>query len=154
MKNSTVDIVVVALIAIIAIGGAAYFLSQSNNGYTTTQSTTTATTQSTTVATTTISKVSTIQNFTISESEYNITPSKITVSAGSTVVLNIKNVGTIKHDLVVIGSNFSSSIATNFIVPGSNLTVSFPAPVPGNYFYYSNIANDRELGILGVLTVT
>lgn len=151
MDSSLAEIGIIALVAVILIGIAVYFIAQSRGGYTTTASTTQPTTAPTTVATTTVSR---IHSFTLNESEYSITPSAITVPAGSIIVLNIRNIGTVNHDLVVIGSNYSSSPSTPQIAPGSNRTVTFPAPVPGTYSYYCDIANQRELGMIGTLTVT
>ena len=141
--------------AIVVIGGIAYFLFQGYSApstYTTTAPTTQASTSvATTVGTTTIASNSTgTQRFTVEENEYSISPSTINVSAGSTVVLNVRNTGQTGHNLVIQGTSF----ATQYIASGSNATLTFTAPPAGSYTYFCSVDGHEGLGMIGTLTTS
>lgn len=150
MKTTSIGIVAAIVVVII---GAAYFLYQGYKAPSPAVYTTTATTtqpSSTTASTTIASNATGVQKFTVTETEFGISPSVIPVKAGSTVTINVKNAGTVSHDLVIQGT----SVSTPPIAPGGNVTVTFTAPAAGSYQYYCNIDGHKGLGMVGALTAS
>lgn len=101
---------------------------------------------------------------TMKEFEYN--PNSVKVPAGAKVTLELKNEGTLEHELVimVLGAKatlpFDEDDETNIyweaeLKPGEDQVVSFVAPAePGEYELVCGTAGHLEQGMKGILTVT
>lgn len=165
MNTQLIAIVVVVIVII----GAYFLFSGGGNkpAYSTTAPTTaqaTTTTPGATSSAPTTSVAPSVDRFSISETEYTVTPNAIgttgNVKAGDTVIFMVRNTGSIAHNLYV-GGLFSQPLIANtpLINPGSNYTLTFTAPSTGNWTYYSNRTGERILvsgvaGIQGTLVVS
>ncbi len=87
--------------------------------------------------------------FSVVENEYSINPGTLSVKAGDRVVLKVDNKGRIAHNLVIVGTGFS----TPLIQPGSNATLEFTAPSSGNYTYLCSVSGHAAFGMQGMLNV-
>jgi uncharacterized cupredoxin-like copper-binding protein len=87
---------------------------------------------------------------TISETEYKLTPSDPTVSAGK-VSFDARNDGGVTHALEVEGP--SGEVETEDLAPGDSETLQVDLSKPGSYEMYCPIANHKELGMEGEVTV-
>lgn len=88
---------------------------------------------------------------TIEMSEYAFNPSTINASAGATVQVTLKNVGSLEHDMHVDVVNATSEL----VAPGSSLDWSFTAPSQaGEYDFWCTVPSHRELGMVGKLVVS
>jgi uncharacterized cupredoxin-like copper-binding protein len=87
---------------------------------------------------------------TISETEYKLTPSDPTVSAGK-VSFEVSNDGGVTHALEVEGP--SGEVETEDLAPGDSETLEVDLSKPGAYEMYCPIANHKELGMEGEVTV-
>ncbi|MDW8060067.1 MAG: cupredoxin domain-containing protein [Thermomicrobium sp.] len=88
---------------------------------------------------------------TIEMSEYKYNPSTISVSAGQSVTVTLKNVGTLQHDFHCDQINPTTSALVD---PGKSLDFTFTAPSQaGTYDFWCTVAGHKELGMVGKLEV-
>ena len=86
---------------------------------------------------------------TISESEFNLSPSSSSVSAGSAIT--VKNDGQVTHALDIKLPN--GDVRTKSLAPGSSVQVTAPSKA-GTYTMYCPIDGHRQNGMFGKLTVS
>ncbi len=89
----------------------------------------------------------------ITEKEFAITLSRLTVHQGSAIV-GVLNAGMDNHDLV-IQANAKGSKPIQFaqLSPGSHVSKTIKL-APGHYTLWCSIADHRKLGMVAPLTVT
>ncbi len=83
----------------------------------------------------------------IEATEFAFTPNKITTTAG-TRTFEVRNKGTIEHDLTIDAVNLKITVG-----PGSSGTGSADLK-PGTYEFYCSIPGHKEAGMTGTLTVS
>jgi nitrite reductase (NO-forming) len=90
----------------------------------------------------------------VSLSEFKISPSAVTASAGAT--LSIQNTGTVAHDLVVASSAGGAPLVkTTLIQPGASAQLALPSSVTaGSYTIYCDVPGHKQQGMTGTLTVS
>ncbi len=79
--------------------------------------------------------------------EYAFTPSVISVEAGVTDTITLKNEGSVPHNFSVDELGISIDVA-----PGASKSTAITAPL-GTYSYYCNIPGHKEAGMMGRLEV-
>jgi plastocyanin len=85
----------------------------------------------------------------IKMSEYNISPSIISIDAHKDTTFILKNLGFTTHNFVVEELDIYSGV----IPPGESKTITFTAEEPGEYDFYCSIGNHRDNGMEGILIV-
>lgn len=88
------------------------------------------------------------KDFTVTASNYSFTPNQLTVKQGDTVRITFKNTGG-THSFNL--DQFK--VATKVLSAGQQETVQFVADTAGQFQYYCNVANHRQMGMVGTLTV-
>ncbi|MBX4200349.1 cupredoxin domain-containing protein [Candidatus Parcubacteria bacterium] len=89
-----------------------------------------------------------VKSFTVSGSNYAMTPKTLSVNKGDKVRITFKNtVGS--HDLVIDEFN----VRTPRIISGQEALVEFTADKTGSFVYYCSVGNHRAMGMWGTLTV-
>jgi uncharacterized cupredoxin-like copper-binding protein len=91
------------------------------------------------------------QTFSISESDFTLTPSTVTIDAPGTYTFEAMNDGGVDHSLEIEGMGIEEETET--IGPGesASMTVDLEA---GTYEMYCPIGNHRDLGMSGEITVS
>ena len=92
-----------------------------------------------------------LQTIQISEKEYSLTPSKITVAKTGTYELKATNDGTITHALEIEGNGVEEK--TGDVAPGSTATLRVNLSRDGSYEIYCPIDEHRGQGMAGTLAV-
>jgi uncharacterized cupredoxin-like copper-binding protein len=87
----------------------------------------------------------------VSETDFKLDPADPTVKAGS-VTFNVTNDGQTTHSLEVEGPDDEQSLP-NDLAPGDKGSLTVDLSKPGTYEWYCPIANHRDLGMEGQLTV-
>jgi plastocyanin len=87
----------------------------------------------------------------VSETDFKLDPADPTVKAGQ-VTINATNDGQTTHNIEIEGNGIEETTLPNDLAPGDNgsLTVDLK---PGTYEWYCPIANHKELGMKGEVTV-
>jgi plastocyanin len=88
-----------------------------------------------------------LQTIQISEKEYSLTPSKITVAKTGTYELKATNDGTITHALEIEGNGVEEK--TGDVAPASTATVRVKLSKDGSYEIYCPIDGHRGQGMAG-----
>jgi uncharacterized cupredoxin-like copper-binding protein len=91
------------------------------------------------------------QTIQISEREYSLTPSAVTVSKTGTYVFRITNNGKIAHALEAEGNGVEEK--TGDIQPGSNASLRVTFSKSGSYELYCPIDGHKEQGMQGTISV-
>ena len=91
------------------------------------------------------------QTFQVSEKEYSLTPSTITIDAPGTYAFEATNDGTTDHALEIEGNGVEEKIDT--LAPGESGTLTV-ALESGTYEMYCPISNHRDLGMEGEISVS
>lgn len=86
----------------------------------------------------------------VSETEYELDPTDGQVSESGVIEFVAANDGSIEHSLEVEGPD--GEAVTPTIAPGESASVKVDL-APGQYTWYCPIANHRELGMEGTVTV-
>ena len=89
-----------------------------------------------------------VKEFTVTGSAFKFAPATLSVNKGDTVKITFKNSGGM-HDLVIDEFN----VATKVLQTGGEETVEFVANKAGTFEYYCSVANHRQMGMVGTLTV-
>jgi uncharacterized cupredoxin-like copper-binding protein len=92
-----------------------------------------------------------LQTIQISEKEYSLTPSKITVAKTGTYELKATNDGTTTHALEIEGNGVEQK--TGDVAPGSTATLRVNLSKDGSYEIYCPIDGHRAEGMAGTLAV-
>ena len=87
-------------------------------------------------------------NVTVNATEFKFDPATINATAGQTINLTVKNVGSVQHTFVLSAANVRLTID-----PGKSATQTFTAPKAGTYQYECDIAGHKEAGMVGQLIV-
>lgn len=93
-------------------------------------------------------QTSNVKEFTVSGFNYGFSPNTLTVNKGDTVKITFKNSGGV-HDFVINEFN----VKTKTIRSGDSETVSFVANQAGTFQFYCSVANHKQMGMVGTLTV-
>lgn len=141
-------IIIIAIVLLVIIGG--YFLLRGGYQDSTPVSSLTPAPE---VNTETIEEKnisdSEVKEFTILGTEYNFSPSSITISAGDQVKIILENNGKISHNFVIK----DLGIGTKIIGSGQTDIIEFIAPVSGTYTFICSIPGHAVAGMLGDLIV-
>jgi uncharacterized cupredoxin-like copper-binding protein len=137
-------------LAALALGATGCGSDDNDSSDTSAASTPASTPAASTPATSTPAAAGGASTVAIGETEYKLDPSSPTAKAGS-VTFNVKNDGSIPHDLEVEGTGVEKKTET--ISPGSSskLTVDLK---PGKYEIYCTIDGHKDLGMKGEVTVS
>jgi len=92
-----------------------------------------------------------MQTIQISEKEYSLTPSTVTVSKPGTYAFHVTNKGTTTHALEVEGNGVEER--SGHIPAGSNATLNVTFTKNGSYEIYCPIDGHKAEGMKGTLTV-
>lgn len=90
----------------------------------------------------------TVKSFTVTEQNYSLSPSTITVDRGDTVEITVNDKNGV-HDFVIDGLN----VATQHLNTGQSQTLRFVASQSGTFTYYCSVDDHRGQGMVGKLIV-
>jgi plastocyanin len=91
------------------------------------------------------------ETFTISETDFALSPSTVTVDAPGTYTFEATNDGGVDHALEIEGNGIEEE--TDTIGPGESASVTVDLET-GTYEMYCPIGNHREMGMEGEITVS
>lgn len=91
----------------------------------------------------------TVREITIQANEYSFFPSFISVKKGEKVQLTLKNMGAMPHNLIIDELN----LATKTIGSKGSDVIEFVPEEEGEYLFYCNLGNHRDLGMEGTLEI-
>ena len=92
-----------------------------------------------------------LQTVQISETEYSLTPSSVTVSKSGTYAVHVTNNGTITHAFEVEGNGVEEK--TSDIPAGSSTTLKVAFSKNGSYEIYCPVDGHKAEGMKGTLTI-
>jgi uncharacterized cupredoxin-like copper-binding protein len=87
----------------------------------------------------------------LSESEYKLSPSTVSVAKAGKVTFDVKNTGQIAHALEIEGSGVEEK--TGHIAPGEGASITVTLPKNGTYEMYCPIDGHRDKGMEGTIHV-
>jgi plastocyanin len=87
----------------------------------------------------------------VSETDFKLNPSDPTVKAGQ-VSINATNDGQTTHNIEIEGNGIEETELPNDLAPGDSGTLTVDLK-PGTYEWYCPVANHRDLGMEGKITV-
>lgn len=91
---------------------------------------------------------------TVEGTEWQLTPSNLTVAAGENVTIRYENVGDAAHNWALnLDGHGEPEHVTETIQPGETTTVTFTVDEPGDYAYFCDVSGHRDAGMEGTLTV-
>ena len=93
-----------------------------------------------------------IQTIQISEKEYSLNPSTLTVPKPGTYEFDVTNDGQITHAFTIEQSG-GGEAKTGDIDPGSHKTVKFSFSASGKYEMYCPIDGHKDMGMAGMISV-
>jgi uncharacterized cupredoxin-like copper-binding protein len=98
---------------------------------------------------------SVIQTIQISEKEYSLNPSTITVPKPGTYKFDVTNDGQITHafNIEESGGGDENEAEAGNIDPGSHKTVEFTFSADGKYEMYCPIDGHKDMGMAGTISV-
>ena len=91
------------------------------------------------------------KTITISESEYKLTPSAVTVAKPGTYEFKAVNNGSVTHALEIEGNGVEEETA--HVAPGKSATVKVTFKGAGSYEMYCPIDGHRDQGMEGKITI-
>ena len=95
-----------------------------------------------------------IQTIQISENEFSLNPSTITVPKPGTYAFEVTNDGEVTHALNIEESSGSGDeVETGDIEPGSSKTVKFTFSADGSYEMYCPVDGHKQQGMAGTISV-
>jgi uncharacterized cupredoxin-like copper-binding protein len=110
-----------------------------------------ATTSSSSSSSATSSAAPAASAFTLTETEFKISPATKTVGKGGKLTITVKNAGTTTHALTVVTP--AGPVSTGDIAPGASATLTVDATTAGHYKFFCPIDGHEKLGMVGTLTV-
>lgn len=153
-KNIIIGVIAVAVIAL----GAAMFFKSSPSSQITANPTPTAAqmeqddsmapTEAMTTGEPEDAMMQDVKEVTVTGSAFKFDPKEITVKKGQKIKIVFKNAGGM-HDFVID----ELDVKTKVLESGQSETVEFTADKAGEYEYYCSVANHRQMGMVGTLTV-
>ncbi len=87
----------------------------------------------------------------VSETDYKLDPSDPTIKPGQ-VTFDVRNDGQVVHSLEVEGPNGEQSLPSD-LSPGQSGILSVDLSKPGRYEFYCPVANHKQMGMKGTITV-
>lgn len=90
-----------------------------------------------------------VREIAVSGTEFNFSPSSITLTEGERVRVVFTNIGSIPHDFGIEGLE----VRTRIIGSGQTDSVEFTTPPAGTYIFYCSVAGHRTAGMEGDLGV-
>lgn len=138
-----------ALAVLVALGVAACGSSSDSSSSSAPSADTTSSAAASTPKTTSTASTAGAKTVKVGESEWKITPTDGTATAGK-VVLNVSNTGQVPHQLEVEGKGAEEKTAV--IDPGGSAKLAVKLK-PGKYEWYCPIPGHRQQGMEGTLTV-
>jgi uncharacterized cupredoxin-like copper-binding protein len=94
-----------------------------------------------------------LQTIQISEKEFSLNPSSITVPKAGTYAFEVTNDGQVTHALDIEESGGGNEAESGEIEPGGKKTVEFTFSGAGSYELYCPIDGHRQQGMEGTITV-
>jgi len=94
-----------------------------------------------------------IQTIRISEKEYSLNPSTITVPKPGTYAFEVTNDGKITHAFTVEASGGGDEMESGDISPGSKKTIKFTFQAGKPYEMYCPIDGHKAMGMAGTISV-
>jgi uncharacterized cupredoxin-like copper-binding protein len=91
------------------------------------------------------------QTVSISESEYKLSPSTVSVAKAGKVTFDVKNTGQITHALEIEGNGVEEE--TGHIAPGQTASITVSLSKDGKYEMYCPIDGHRGKGMEGTIQV-
>jgi plastocyanin len=144
-KNNTKILMFLPVVLVLLIAGYfIYKMNKNNSGFVGTP----ASNPSQTDSSNSQSPTGPVKEFTVDGSNYQFSPTTLTVNKGDNVKIIFKDDDGM-HNLAIEGYN----VTTSTIKAGSDSSVSFVADKTGNFTYYCSVGNHREKGMVGTLTV-
>ena len=95
-----------------------------------------------------------VQTIQISEKEFSLNPSTVTVPKPGTYEFDVTNDGSITHAFNVEQSGGGDEAQTGDIAPGSHKTVKFTFSAGGSYEMYCPVDGHRSEGMEGTIMVS
>jgi len=95
-----------------------------------------------------------VQTIQISEKEFSLNPSTVTVPKPGTYEFDVTNDGSITHAFNVEQSGGGDEAQTGDIAPGSHKTVKFTFSAGGSYQMYCPVDGHRSEGMEGTIMVS
>jgi uncharacterized cupredoxin-like copper-binding protein len=92
------------------------------------------------------------QTLNVSETDFKLDPAEPTVDAGQ-VTIKAANDGQTTHSIEVEGNGIEEQELPNDLAPGDSGEMTVDLSKPGTYEWYCPIANHRDLGMEGEITV-
>jgi plastocyanin len=92
------------------------------------------------------------QTLNVSETDFKLDPAEPTVDAGQ-VTIKATNDGQTTHSIEVEGNGIEEQELPNDLAPGDSGEMTVDLSKPGIYEWYCPIANHRDLGMEGEITV-
>ena len=139
-----------ALAVLVALGIAACGSSSDSSSSSAPSADTTSSAAASTPKTTSTASTAGGKTVKVAESEWKITPTDGTATAGN-VVLAVSNTGKVPHQLEVEGKGIEEQ-KTAVIDPGGSAKLAVKLK-PGKYEWYCPIPGNRQQGMEGTLTV-
>jgi plastocyanin len=96
---------------------------------------------------------SVLQTIQISEKEYSLNPSTITVAKPGTYAFEVTNNGKITHAFTIAAGAGGKKVESGDIQPGSHKTVKYTFAAGGSYQMYCPIDGHRSQGMAGTIKV-
>jgi plastocyanin len=87
----------------------------------------------------------------ISESEYKLSPSTVSIAKTGKVTFDVKNMGKIEHALEIEGNGVQEE--TEHIAPGAAASITVTLSKNGTYEMYCPIDGHRDKGMQGTIRV-
>jgi uncharacterized cupredoxin-like copper-binding protein len=94
-----------------------------------------------------------VQTIQISEKEYSLTPSTVTLSKPGTYAFEVTNDGQITHAFTVEQSGEGDEAESGDIDPGSSKTVKFTFSAGKHYEMYCPVDGHKAQGMAGTISV-
>ena len=135
-KGSGATSVIAAVIVLVAIGSAVYFITRPNSSPASIQQDPQS------------SAAGQVKEFTLVAKPFSFTPAEISVNKGDTVKITLNNVEGF-HDWVIDEFN----ARTERINGGQTAIVQFVADKSGTFEFYCSVGNHRQMGMRGNLIV-
>jgi plastocyanin len=94
---------------------------------------------------------SVVQNVTVKETEFKLTPATVKVAKTGVVGVTAQNAGSITHALEVEGPD--GEVKTQDIAPGDSATIKVDLSKKGTYEWYCPIDGHKGMGMKGQIVV-
>jgi uncharacterized cupredoxin-like copper-binding protein len=96
---------------------------------------------------------SVVKTIRISEKEYSLTPSTVTLTKAGTYAFDVTNNGTITHAFTIEASGGGNEVEAGDIQPGSHKTVKYTFADGKSYEVFCPIDGHRAMGMSGKIQV-